>query len=429
MLIECPACHARATLPPGKRGAKVRCGECGRVYVALPPGERVTKGPNMGLLLGGGIGVLLLMTVAFLVNSKRSRANEASAAPQPAADTTEVVHADETGWDGPAVQLAASIHDAAHADDVGKLRTLLDAARIFAWKSEADAPAELVDDPAALATWLRERRDRYLLLPEDEKQELLNGWIDAITRGDERGLVADWRAYDGRVADLTDDGAVVHLDVTPRSGDSVEKRTMEWRLVKDAGRWKAWRWERWLSDAERKAQAKARRRDKGYEVVELSDGSTVFERQPEPLEHLPETSPELRARIDGLYATMLDLGLTKESSRAQRELVEIGRPAIPVLLTGLYETPLDTEENAIRCNLIDQALQRITGFDTGFKPQVAEGSGTGTTEERRQSSIKQWFAWWHRNERTFTTAETEDALEGLIELTDKDREWLERHED
>jgi hypothetical protein len=127
-------------------------------------------------------------------------------------------------------------------------------------------------------------------------------------------------------------------------------------------------------------------------------------------------------------ATMLDLELTKESSRAQRELVDIGRPAIPILLTKFYETPVDTEENRIRCNLIDQALQRITGQQFGYAPGES-GSVAGTTEERRDSSIRQWFAWWYKNQNKFTAKKTKDALEGLIELTEEEQQWLERHKD
>ena len=65
----------------------------------------------------------------------------------------------------------------------------------------------------------------------------------------------------------------------------------------------------------------------------------------------------------------------------------------------------------------------------GFKPMMMEGSGVGTTEERRQSAIKQWFAWWWRKQDKFTEKETTDGLEGLIELTEKEKRWLERNKD
>jgi hypothetical protein len=186
---------------------------------------------------------------------------------------------------------------------------------------------------------------------------------------------------------------------------------------------KAWKWERWLSPDELKAAKKK----KGYEVKTLSDGSVVHEREPAPLGHLEDTPEEVRKEIDALLATMLDLELTKEGARARRRLVEIGRPSIPPLLTKFFEIPADSEENRIRCNMIDQALSDITGQHFGYAPGEA-GTAAGTTEERRASSIKQWFAWWYKNEKRFTVKKVEDGLDGLIELDAKEKAWLERND-
>jgi hypothetical protein len=262
-----------------------------------------------------------------------------------------------------------------------------------------------------------------------EQDAELARWAAELMRGDDRELVADWRPYDGEVAALTDTEATVRLAVSPRAEGDVDKRTVEWRLAKDGNAWKAFSWERWISPEEELAM----RREKSSKAVvqtTLSDGSLVLEREPEPLEHLADTPQELRDGIDRLYATMIDLNLTREANAAQRDLIAIGKPAIPILLTGLYEIPLDTQENAIKCNLIVQTLRQITGEYMGYKPQVAEGSGTGTTDERRSSAIKQWFAWWYKNEKTFTKKkEHRDGLEGLIELTEKERAKLARDGD
>jgi len=40
MLTQCPACHVRAQLSDSRSGAKVRCGECGCAYLAVPAGGR-----------------------------------------------------------------------------------------------------------------------------------------------------------------------------------------------------------------------------------------------------------------------------------------------------------------------------------------------------------------------------------------------------
>ena len=409
MLIQCPSCHARSKLPDEHEGAKVRCSECGRVYVARPSGVKSSRtgGPNTGLLIGVFVGAVLLIVVYFVARPSQGGAPVTRAAP---AEETEPAPIDY-GWTSELVKTAVALHQAAFTADRERLKGLLHFERIWA-REHADETGE--PDPAAAS---------YASLPIHERLDAQERWASELIEGESKAVVADWEPYDGNVQQVDDQEALVRLQVRPRAG-GVESHWVEWRFAKERGRFKAWKWERWVSPDE----VRAEKRKKGYEVVTLSDGSVVHERPPEPLGHLEETPPELRTRIDELVATMLDLELTKESSRAQRALTDIGRPAIPILLTKFFEIPADTEENRIRCNLIDQALRRITGQAFGYAPGEAGGTA-GTTEERRQSSIKQWFAWWYKNQNKFTTAQNTDALEGKIQLSEQEKRWLERHPD
>lgn len=407
MQIQCPSCHARANLSEEHEGAKVRCAECGRVYVARPRGAKgSTSGGNSGLMIGGLVGAVLLIAVVFFVRSRGApqQTQAAPVAPPPVAKV-------DYGWNSELVRAVVGLHEAAFAGDLTRIQPELHGARIWA-REHVDAAG--APDPAA---------SPFEALPAHERVGELERWARALCEGADKELVADWLPYDGSVVEQTDEDAIVRLQVKPRAG-GIESRWVEWRLAKDGSRYKAWSWQRWLSPDELKAE----KRKKGYEVVTLSDGSLVHERQPEPLGHLEDTPEPVRARIDQGIATMLDLELTKECARAQRELVEIGKPAIPILLTKFFEIPADSEENRIRCNMIDQALQRITGQHFGYAPGEA-GSAAGTTEERRQSSIKQWFAWWYKNQKRFETKKTTDALEGLIQLDEKEQRWLERNPD
>jgi len=409
MLIQCPSCHARAKLSDDHEGAKVRCAECGRVYLARPSGAKgKSSTPNTGLLIGAFVGVLALIIVVFIA---RSSDKEPVTKAAPAAAAAPEVAPLDYGWSSEIVRAAVAVHEAAFARDRVRMKGLLLPARVWA-REHTDENG--VFDPAVPA---------FLALAPHEKVDAEEQMFLRLSEGEDKELVADWLPYDGSVVDVSDDEALVRLQVKPRAG-GVESRWVEWRLAKDEGRFKAWSWERWLSPDEIKIE----KRKKGYDVVTLSDGSVVHERKPEPLEHLEDTPPEVRTQIDTLMATMLDLELTKESSRAQRALVDIGRPAIPILLTKFYEIPADTEDNRIRCNMIDQALQRITGQQFGYAPGEA-GSAAGTTEERRDSSIKQWFAWWYKNQKKFTAKDTSDGLEGLIELSEQEKNWLERNKD
>ncbi|MEM7309276.1 MAG: zinc-ribbon domain-containing protein [Planctomycetota bacterium] len=421
MLIECPACHARAKLPDSKEGAKVRCGECGRVYLAVPAGQRrsarQSSGSNSGMIIGIGAAVVGVVFLLIANNLTGGDEPKETAAKEEEVEDDGPAH-DPTGWYSDIVQSAVAIHTAAFALNEDKLVTMLDAPQLWARLQALETPeGQPLPTPG-----------EFELLPSTERQLFLTGQAGSLIQGENKALIGDWEPFDGSVIEETDDTATVRLQVTARAEGDITKRWVEWKLVKRGKNWKAWSWERWLSPAEQAAARKRARRNKGYEKVVLSDGSKVLEREPEPLAHLDDTPQELRDRIDHLYATMIDLELTKESSAASTELVEIGRPAIPILLTGLYETPLDTQDQSIQVNMMVVALRRITGQYFGYKPQELVGSGVGTSKERRESAIKQWFAWWFRNQDKFEEKELADGLEGKIKLTDREKAFLDRED-
>ncbi len=442
MNIKCPKCHARASLPDSKLGAKVKCGECGRIFVAAPIGARNVHsgGMNTGALIG--IGVAVVAFLGFLIVNNRTKDDPApsvAAAPAKAQAAPEQAWIDPMSWDGPIVQAAVEIHDAAAAFDTHRVRRRLDAARIYGARALLAATA--APDRVLSAAEAAEAAVQNVAVPSGpsidiaafadlsptERDAQLDAYANELLTGASTELVAAWKPFDSKVSDLDDDFATVRLFLSPRAEDGgVGRRTIDWHLAKDpiTGLWRAYHWARWYS---LKEQALVRSQNKGFEKVTLSDGSRVLEREPEPLEHLESTPADVRARIDSLYATMVDLDLTKEAMQARADIVDIGRPAIPILLTGLFNTPLDTDDNAIIANIIVTALRDITDQYFGYEPQILAGSAAGTTEERRASAIKQWFAWWHLNEKKFDEKEERvDGLEGLIELDEKEKAWLER---
>ncbi len=357
MRIECPFCHTQARLSESQEGAQVRCGGCKKVYRAREKGAGSTgKSPAPWLAIGlaGGLAIVLIVALRNRGDDDVARANEPPPPPPPTPVAVVVSEEEQTGWESTSVRAARAFHELGRdADRTGLLAEL--------------APS----------------------LSGEERDSL----IDVLT--DPEGLVAAWEPYEGEVVDEDDTSAVVRLSVTPVAGGA-EKRTVEWRLAWARDAWRISAFEEWLSEAER------RRRERGYEVVQLSDGSVVREREPEPLEHLEDTPQELRDRIDELFATMIDLDLTVEASRAAGEIAEIGKPAIPILLTHLYENELETQADSIQANIAVVALRKITGQSFGYQPQAFVGSALGTTEERRTSAIHQWFAWWYREGESFT---------------------------
>lgn len=402
MQITCPYCQAEAQIPESKEGAKVRCGECEKVYHARRKGSRGRgHDSNVGARIGIFVGAGLVFCVIFVL-VRRSSSSQPEPAPAQVSKRevqAPVVHTPVSPWDAEPVLAVRELYDAIAAFDDDALRARLDLPSLHAARAAEGEPA-------------------FVALTEAEVASFGEAVLDELTDLDRPDGVAAWVAFDGAVKSRTDDSALVEVRVSGRSEETaLESRTMEWSLVHDAtapgdkNPWLVSGWRRVISAAELEAEeAKVRA---VVQAVRLTDGSRVYESEPAPVEHLDSTPAELRTRIDALYVQLIDLELSpRDNADAKQALVEIGGPALPVLLTGLFEIELTTQDEAIQVNLIDQCLRSITGHRTGYKPQVGENSVTGTTGERRDSAIKQWFAWWHRDGEAFLAApppETEEA--------------------
>lgn len=394
MIIECPACGARAQLPDSKAGAKVRCVECERVYLARAAGSRApVKSRSSALPVAIGAGVVVLIIALFALSNRGKRAQpvvvEETKAPEPA----PVV--DATGWDSPLVKFTRKVHDMASARDEVDLQNVLAEDRVWARVKGAENGEEV--DPAG-----------YANLDDTTRLTFVDGVLSSMTADDPENLVGAWVPFDGGVIEETDDAATVRLTLHPRDAATAGTRHIEWLLVKGPRGWRAWSWERWFSpeelDAARVAQASTRKKRT------LSDGSVVLEAETKKVEYMPETTPEERARIEGLIAQMLDF-TTRPAPRTQAgdELRAIGKPAIPGLLNKLYELDQagwDDVDSASRGKLVHNTLQDITGYVTTFNPHEALGG----TDERRESGVRQWFYWYDKRFAKFEARPEETDL-------------------
>lgn len=398
MLIKCPFCQTEAHLPESKEGAKVRCGDCEKVYTARPKGVRgKQQDANTTMRLAIGAGAIVVLGIVFaLVRRNGSDGTR----PVVAATGTAPVAAPEapvrtSPWDSAPVRVVRDVYAAVAAYDDARTASQFDLARVHDARAAEGASLFAALDPAQAAAF----------------KELL---LDELTDRSLPEALGSWEPFDGEVIHQTDGEVLVHVRVTGLSDEtSLETRTMAWSLVRDPqadGPWQVTAWERVLTEAE--ARALRRVAAAHVEYVELSDGSTVFESAPAPLDHLESTPPELRTRIDRLCVQLIDLSLDpRDNADAKLELVEIGGPALPGLLTSLVGIKLETQDEAIQVNLLNQCLEEITGHYTGYKPNLKKGSALGTTAERRESAVKQWFAWWHRKGAKFVAAPTGEGDE------------------
>jgi len=408
MFIECPSCKSRAQIPESKEGAKVRCPECGRVYVARPvgsrgKGQRSTVDPTRYVLIGGG--VVLLAIVGVMVS--RAKREVAPSGPAPVVAAEERPEPSVTGWSSALVQFAVGLHQQVEQGNAIQLLSAVDFPRAHAWHTARAAAAAGEGEPVAGAA---PPAEAWATLDEAARRAFQDALVQAMTEGEYRELLADWVPYDGFVVSEDDQTAVVRLRVHHRSEPSTPDRNVEWRLAKDGSRWRAWAWERWLSPEE----LKVARAPKTKTVKRtLSDGSVVIEGEvTSEIDYHPDTPAELIPQIESAIDRLIDPEtLPKELTAARTRLREIGKHAVPGLLKRMGSIPLDSEANLIALNQIHLILQDLTGYATTFEVHVA----MGTTEERQDSGVKQWFGWYDKKFKRFWAAadqvvEEEDPL-------------------
>ena len=381
MIITCPSCGAQAELPASKEGAKVRCGACGRVYTATPSGRRTRKAqqsdPTKYFIIGGA--VLLLFLIWMLTRGVEEEPPKTTAASE---EPKEKVEREPFDWDAPSVQQAVKLHGLAFAKNKAMLKGQLDGQALLDNLPEEE----------------RAKGNTFKILPPGRQNEILEAAATDLVEGD---LVAGWEPFDGWVVPpqewldpMPDNAYVVRLKVSPREpGEDKLNRHVEWHFLKSSSGYKAFAWRRWVSEEEIKNEKKAS--SKRIEQVTLEDGSKVVEGKVRAIPYMDETPQEVRDRVEELITEMLDPD--SRPFKIMKELEEIGKPAIPGLLTRMSQIPIETEEQIEQLNLIHRVLTEITGHQTTFRVSLL-----GATEERQNSGIKQWFGWYERKFKRFT---------------------------
>jgi predicted Zn finger-like uncharacterized protein len=417
MIIECPACSARAKLPDSKEGAKVRCIECNRVYVARASGRgaapRNTQS-NSAVPIGIGAAVVALTLVLFMMSGGKEEAGVPEVAEVAAEAPKELV--DDTGWDSVLVKRARKLHDQAFTAEEFSLQASLSWAHVYARTLRTAEEPEAVLNLAAWEGLTSDEVDifRGKILGDMQAVEPIN-------------LVGSWKPFDGNVIEETDNSATLRLAIEPRTEEIGEgTRNIEWKFVKDGNKWKAWSWERWRSAEELKTDRIVRK--KSYDKKTLSDGSKVIEAEPGPVAYMDETTLEQRKDIDGLVDKLMDPYLpAKELSKTRASLELHGKHAVPPLLTKFYElneAGFPDMDSAIQAQMVHSMLSDLTGYVTTFSAHEA----LGATKERRDSGVRQWFGWYTRKFNRFEGRAVEtDNLEDVIEFkSDRERREYEK---
>lgn len=137
----------------------------------------------------------------------------------------------------------------------------------------------------------------------------------------------------------------------------------------------------------------------GAKIVERDVGGKkvkVLEAEIVPLPHLADTPEELRQEIDRLIPELVRMDIPpRERSKARTRLREIGKPAVPRLLTRFNDIGANTPDGVAQLTQIDALLRDMSGHAFGFSPaQNTVLSSAQENEAARQSALKQWYGWW-----------------------------------
>jgi len=411
MIIECSRCQTRAKLPDSKEGAKVRCPECGHVYLAQAGGARAGAGrkkedPTKYFIIGGAI--LLFATIA-IIGSKggKQTASPVQATVEP---QDEGPHVPTSGFNSALVQQVLKLHNLSASSNVAALMPAIDFEAVHAWEASQVAAAPVEEGAEAPAP-----RPAFSALDAGAQRDYRLDVCNAMSGGRWKDLVADWVPYDGDIYLETSVSATVRVRCQPRDTKlMLGDRWVEWRFAKEktAERWLAVAWERWVSPDEVKEERKKRART--TTKATLSDGSEVLEGtvSEEFVDWHADTPQELRDEVMQQITLMLDLEAPPRQVTAARERIEeIGKHAVPGLLLKIAQISPDmgaagsqiaenfqlTYDQAVQIQLCHMCLTVITDWNTSYDVHAA----MGTTAERQGSGIRQWFGWYQRKFRIF----------------------------
>jgi len=247
-------------------------------------------------------------------------------------------------------------------------------------------------------------------LSGDDRTTLKDAILESLLTKDETKLLREFTPFDGRLVDASMAAAGsgrVQLDM--QAGEAVRDRylseataevsfnTRDGRYVIDGFT---------VTTAPReKVERKAKPRTKHDTIAKPEakkierDGKTftVFEAEVVPLDHLADTPAELRTEIDRLIGELVRPGaLPRELSKVRARLREIGKPAVPRLLTRFNDIKADTPEGIVQLTQIDALLRDLSGRAFGFSPaQQTVLASAKENEEARASALKQWYGWWY----------------------------------
>lgn len=132
----------------------------------------------------------------------------------------------------------------------------------------------------------------------------------------------------------------------------------------------------------------------------LKDPSTfnkLPEAEPKKLDWIAGTTEAQKAEIERHMRDLFDIKNPARSGAASQALTNIGKPAMPKLLSEFVGLDLKKEDDIIRGNIVDRTLAVMTDLEMGFDPAQFQSTGAIPPNEGRMRAIRRWFGWWDKN--------------------------------
>jgi hypothetical protein len=126
---------------------------------------------------------------------------------------------------------------------------------------------------------------------------------------------------------------------------------------------------------------------------------SACETVPEPplvreLPHLESTSPELRAEIDRLVDVLVDFHSGIDGIDAQTRLVEIGRPALPRVISAFLKTgPWGERVAMVNACVVDATLREMAPEMLAPKSPPLKPMSM-PSEAQIRKTVESWYRWW-----------------------------------
>jgi len=381
--VRCPQCSASYAIPEDYLDERVKCKHCQMTFVPRVSLEKPARRKRGGSAVTKPLVNIALLGIAILVVIIIYNANQEAPKPVKAAPPRLPL----LSTNSPMYIVFEEFADAIRSKNSLKVAQAVNLEQVYSDRKVKDEPPWHNLTQEKKAAWT----DGFTKeLFEDKKWEIF--WIfEPLKPDDTVPIPKDCKSLEFNVTmNPLQDQWFVNGEILVRTDfvDGVWK-VSRWDIKKDP-RPPGW------GKKKKKAHGYHKKLGKpGAKTITDADGQKQTRAfiEPQPLDHLEDTPPELRKEIDQAIERIMDPDeVPKVFKASMRRLVEIGKPAIPRLLTKFYEVKGSTEDERIALRLVVDVLRDITGESFGYTPSKFDASN-----QQRKAALGFWFGWWSKN--------------------------------